>query len=304
MTLRPEHPRLIILANHNKPLVTESLGGVRPWLESRAKIVAEPDITRLTPDVAATLPPADLALILGGDGTLLAQARLLADLGIPVLGVNFGKLGFLAEFSLDDLRRHWDLIVSGQCRTSRRMLLDVTVHEVPSEGCAESPERWPAAKFESIAVNDAVITAGPPFRMIELEITIDPGPRQASAATFTGDGVIVSTPSGSTAYNLAAGGSIVSPDVDAMGITPICPHTLALRPIVVKADAGICLRVHRANEGTTLVIDGQIPQRLQSGEQVFIRRHERALLLVHNPDLSYWEMLARKLHWAVRPRGR
>ena len=243
-----------------------------------------------------------MAIVLGGDGTLLAQARHMADRGVPILGVNFGKIGFLAEFSPDDLRKHWEKIAVKNYRTTHRMLIEVTVHAATVAGCAVEPENRPPPEFKFLAVNDAVITAGPPFRMIELEMTIDPGKNQASAATFSADGVIVATPSGSTAYNMAAGGPIVSPDVDAFCITPICPHTLAFRPIVVKASTGICLRVNLANEGTTLVIDGQLPRPLRAGQEVFLRRHPRPLILIHNPDLSYWKMLARKLHQSMGER--
>jgi NAD+ kinase len=293
-------PRVLILANRQKPPVVAALDSFRPWLASHAEIVAEPDIAKLSREAAAALPRADLALVLGGDGTLLAQARNLIDLDLPILGINFGKLGFLAEYSLDDLRRHWGAIAADQVRRTRRVVIEVSVHDREARfGDPASPR----PVWESIAVNDAVITAGAPFRMIELELTIDPGPDTDGATTFMGDGVIVATPSGSTAYNLAAGGAIVSPDLDALCLTPICPHTLAFRPIVISATTPLLLRVNRANEGTTLVIDGQLPLNLRAGQQVFIRRHARPLILVHNPDLSYWKMLSKKMHWAARPRG-
>lgn len=296
-------PRVLILANRQKPAVVEALDGFRPWLAARAQVVSEPDIARLTREGAASLPRADLALVLGGDGTLLAQARNIIDLDLPILGVNFGKLGFLAEYSLDDLRKHWDEVVAGQVRRTQRVVLDVMVHEADVKLNDGPSSAKPSSEF--IAVNDAVITAGQPFRMIELELAIDPGPKPGSdgATTFSGDGLIVSTPSGSTAYNLAAGGAIVSPDLDAFCLTPICPHTLAFRPLVISAATPVLIRVNRANEGTTLVIDGQLPLNLKAGQQVFLRRHAKSLVLIHNPDLSYWKMLAKKMHWAARPRG-
>jgi NAD+ kinase len=158
--------------------------------------------------------------------------------------------------------------------------------------------------FTGLAMNDAVITAGPPYRMIEVEIGIDPMSPQTEGTTFSGDGVIVATPSGSTAYNLAAGGPIVSPDVDAFTIVPICPHSLAFRPIVVNSRSIVQLRMHRANEGTTLVIDGQKPVSLSEGQRVYIRRHGKALHLIEHPTRSYWQMISRKLHWAARPISR
>lgn len=292
-------PRVIILANHDKEQVSDALEDFVPWLAERADIVAEMNSLKMTPQCVASLPDADLAIVLGGDGTLLAQARVLAERSMPIVGVNFGKLGFLAEFSLDELKKTWDSIADGTARTSRRLLLDVSVKHRHGTGTAQLAD---APKFECIAVNDAVITAGPPFRMIELELIIDPREGRSYSTWFTSDGVIVSTPSGSTAYNLAAGGPIVSPRVDAICITPLCPQSLAFRPIITDTATDILLRVNRANEGTTLVIDGQRSTPLTDGDQIRVKGSKKYFTLVHNPDLNYWKLLARKLHWAARPR--
>jgi NAD+ kinase len=302
----PTVPRVLILANLAKPLVASALESLRPWLAERSDVVAEPDIETLTRESARTLPRADLALVLGGDGTLLAQARHVVDLGIPLLGVNFGKLGFLAEFSLDDLHRNWDTIVNDGCHTSHRLMLEVRTDGRPDPTEADfAPAPFEPTEHETIeavALNDVVITAGPPFRMIELEVTVDIGQPNAGGTTFSGDGVIIATPSGSTAYNLSAGGPIVSPDLDALCITPLCPHSLAFRPIVASAPSGIRVLVKAANEGTTLVVDGQLPVKLGGGQEVLIHYHPRRLILVQNPALNYWKMLAKKMHWAARPR--
>jgi NAD+ kinase len=294
-------PRVLILANRQKRGVTEALSYLRPWLRQRCEIVAEPELIATRTLSANDLPPADLAVALGGDGTMLGQARLLADLGTPLLGVNFGKLGFLAEFNIEDLTRHWDKIISGQCRRTCRVMLEARAFAADAD--LTQAEHHAESRFHSMALNDAVITAGPPFRMIDLELTIGSGERRDGVATFGGDGVIIATPSGSTAYNLGAGGPIVSPEVDALCVTPICPHTLAFRPFVISADSLITLRVLRANQGTTLVIDGQVLYKLRANEQVQVHRHPRPLVLIQNPDLSYWKMLRRKMHWAARPRG-
>lgn len=295
-------PRLIILANRDKSQVSKALNTFRPWLEEHAQVVAEPDLATLDRRAAHNLPGAELALVLGGDGTILGQARNILDLDLPIVGVNFGKLGFLTEFSIDDVKMHWDLIASGTCRTSERIMISVQAFSKQTKGLVD-PKKLPPTKFDARGLNDAVITAGPPHRMIEIELAVDPSREQASAASLFGDGVIVSTPSGSTAYNLSSGGPIVAPDIDALCITPICPHSIAFRPIVVQADAGICLKLNRANPGTTLVIDGQISVKLEEGEQVFIRRSENPLVLLKNPKLSYWDMLTTKMHWAARPRN-
>ena len=292
----------MVMANVSRDAVAESLVEFRPWLAQRATIVAEPDIASLTDEVVAGLPEADFAIVLGGDGTILSLARRLLEKGVPLLGVNFGKLGFLAEFSIDDVKQHWDQIASGGCRVTNRLMIDVSVFtaDTPLWGGAEGETG--TAKFHQVAMNDAVVTAGPPFRMIELMLAIQPEPGRASATAFVGDGVVVSTPSGSTAYNMATGGPIVSPGVNVLCVSAICPQSLAFRPIVFSADRDVWLRVVRANEGTTLVIDGQESVKLEPDEQVLIRRHEKTLTLIHNPDLNYWTMLAKKMRWAASPR--
>jgi NAD+ kinase len=295
--MRQGPARVIVMANPHIPQAVEAYRAFRPWLAERAVIVAEPGDLDLTDDAVAALPGADLALVLGGDGTLLAQARRLVERDIALVGVNFGKLGFLAEFSLDDLRLHWDAIAGGRCPVSHRVMLAVSVHnERPGEADARE------ALYRGVAVNDAVVTAGPPFRMVEIEMTIDPERWGDSAATrFSCDGVIAATPSGSTAYNLAAGGPLVSPSCEVLCITPICPHSLSFRPTVVDGGSQVRFRISRANEGTTLVLDGQVSVPLQEGYAVRVRRHDRRVRLVQNPDLSFWKVLAKKMHWAARP---
>jgi len=301
MTGKNGKPRILILANRAKWQVNEALSSFRPWLAQRAELVADYDISELTDEVVAGLPEADLAMVFGGDGTMLAQGRKLLHLGVPLLGVNFGKVGFLAEFNLDDVRQFWDTIANGACRRTDRMMVGVTLFPQDAPEWGGNGDPMPEPVFYSVAMNDAVITAGPPFRMIELELAIEPGVSRTSATTFAGDGVVVATPSGSTAYNLATGGPIVSPGVPALSITAICPQSLAFRPIVVNASCDIWLRVARANEGTTLVIDGQLSVRMSAGQQVRVHRLPESLKLLHNPNLNYWKMLARKMHWAARP---
>ena len=321
---RSSRLRILLLANHQKPEVNDALSALRPWLKRRSSIVAELDSRETSPAVAATLPPVDLAIVLGGDGTLLAQARALAERPVPLLGVNFGKLGFMAEFSLEELRQFWPRIAAGKCQTTRRIMLDVSVGDATgnprrrngARASKDAAAPQPAIAgdsagtsgvassrgFTCLAVNDAVITAGPPFRMIDLELVIDPANDNAFTTRFTADGVIVSTPSGSTAYNLAAGGPIVSPQVDALCITPLCPHSLSFRPIVARAEADTRVRLVRGNEGTTLVIDGQRSTFLREGQEVRVQLSDKHLELVHNPTFSYWRLLATKLRWAARPR--
>ncbi len=298
----PRRPRVLILANQSKEQVPRALAGFEPWLKERAEVVGQVDTAAMSPDRVKTLPEADLALVLGGDGTFLSQARAMIDLRVPLLGINFGKLGFLAEFTIDSVKTHWEDVIGGQCRTSDRVVLDVKVYPSGSTRWGDQGATMPKPVFEAVAMNDAVVTSGPPYRMVEIELAIEPKQSHMSATRFAGDGVIISTPSGSTAYNMAAGGPIVSPGVEALTVTPICPQSLAFRPIVLNARYEVWLALHQVNEGTTLVIDGQESINVDEGQQVFVTRHANTVRLIHNPEYSYWSMLAQKMHWAARPR--
>jgi NAD+ kinase len=293
-TLKKALPRVVVVANTTKPMVKEALVAFLPWLAARAKIVAEYHLPTVGKQLPKKLPAADLALVLGGDGTILALARQIVDSGIPIMGINFGKLGFLAEFTIEQAQKHWDRVIGGKSRRTRRVMLMARIFDPAKKG------KKPREVVSAICLNDAVINAGEPFRMVEIEMAIDPSP-DGGATTFSSDGVIVSTPSGSTAYNLSAGGPIVSPDIDAIVITPVCPHSLAFRPIVINASSLVRLTLKQANKGTRLVIDGQIAHKVKPGQIVELARHKNPLILVQNPELSYWKMIAKKLHWAARP---
>lgn len=304
-------PRVLLLCNRGKPHVEDALRGFRPWLTERAEVVAEHGTREMTAETAAALPDADMALVLGGDGTVLSQARALVGRGMPMLGINFGKLGFLAEFTVESVKLHWEAIAAGRCRVSERIMLEVSVFEAGAplwggangdgNGGGASPS-MPDPVFRGLALNDAVINAGEPFRMVEIELIIEPAWSRQSATTFHGDGLVVSTPSGSTAYNLSAGGPIVSPGIDGLCVAPLNPQSLAFRPIVFSGLCDAWMMLHRANPGTTLVLDGQVSTGLKVGQQVRVVKHHQTFKLIHNPDLSYWSMLANKMHWAVRPK--
>lgn len=288
----PGQKRVLILANHGKGPVTAAMRDFRPWLEQRAKVIGEVDTNEVLRHGPQTLPdePADLAVILGGDGTLLSQARRLIDRQLPMAGINFGKLGFLAEFSLESFMRHWGAITADQCRTTSRLMLR-----------AELIDESGGTICSTVAMNDAVVNAGAPFRLIEIDVAFHP-PADDAATTLLSDGVIVSTPSGSTAYNLAAGGPIVAPGIDGLCVAAICPHTLAFRPLVISADCEVVLTMRKVNEGTQLVIDGQESHAVRAAQRVVVRRHEKTVTLIHNPDYNYWQMLAHKMRWAAAPR--
>lgn len=237
----------------------------------------------------------DMIAVLGGDGTLLAQARRFVGAEVPLLGVNLGRLGFMAEFDLQTLERSApELFGGGPLCTHALGMLGA---EVVSAGGGP-------ARFTGLALNEAAVTAGFPFRMIELAMRIngEPGP------IVSGDGLIISTPTGSTAYNVSAGGPIVAPGVQALTMTPIAAHTLSFRPIVVPADSTIELETQRINAdqpgGTTLVLDGQVQAPLRPGDLIRLTGGRRSVRFVRNPALGFWHTVIEKLHWAAQPRLR
>jgi NAD+ kinase len=208
--------------------------------------------------------------------------------------VNLGKLGFLAEFDVQALDEVGDDIFGGADLATRRVdLLRAQVFEGAH------------AVFSGIALNEAVITAGPPYRMIELALSID----GEEGPTITGDGLIVSTPTGSTAYNASAGGPILEPDLAGIVITPIAAHSLAFRPLVVSGDSRVEVRVNKANReedshGTTLMLDGHETYALTGGERIMLSSHDRTIEFVRNTRAGYWFRLIHKMRWAAAPRTR
>lgn len=280
---------VLLLVNHDKPDAIAAAEELRALIDRRGKVVAELDADN---EPLRKLPKADLVVVLGGDGTLLGQSRRCLDLGLPMLGVNLGKLGFLAEFDMASVRLQGDsLFGDGPLALRKLGLIHAEVHEPETE--------W--VRFSGEALNDAVITAGPPYRLITLGLTID----GTLGPTVNGDGLIVSTPTGSTAYNLSAGGPIVAPTVDAMTLTPIAAQSLSFRPIIVGGTSIIEITVQRINEGgTALVLDGQVQTSLKLGDRILLTTHGKGVRFVRNPATDYWSRLINKLHWARAPRGR
>jgi NAD+ kinase len=287
--------RLFVVANPSKPDVGPALQQWKPIMASRVDVVGV-DTTH-SHDLSQI--DADVILVLGGDGTLLSAARRLHGRQIPLMGINFGRLGFLASFTPAEFRRHFDDLVNDRLKHTARQVLDVSVlsASVPCDPENES-DCLKHRRFFATALNDAVITAGPPFHMVELEVRAD----GESEVRYFGDGVIVSTPSGSTAYNVSAGGPIISPAVEAMCITPICPHSLSFRPLVIPSNSLVTIVGVRVNEGTTLFCDGQESTKILAGDKTIIRRSPNDVLLIENPEARLWRSYAEKLNWAVSPR--
>ena len=289
--------RLFIVANLKKPQVAAALERLRPWLAAGRAELAGVETDGHTELARAD---ADFILVLGGDGTLLSVARRLHGRQIPLMGVNFGRLGFLASFTPENFRDYLERYLTGGAPQVRpRQMLETSVLPAGSTCLAsDCGEVQRLRRFDATALNDAVVTAGAPFHMIELEIAAD----DETGVRYFGDGVIVSTASGSTAYNVSAGGPIVNPDVEAFCITPICPHSLSFRPVVVSSDTTILIVATKVNEGTTLFCDGQASTRLLAGDRVILRRSAHDVMLVENPEAREWRSLAEKLNWAVGPR--
>jgi NAD+ kinase len=277
-----ETPSLILFGDSRKGRAKEALERFLNFAEGRARILANCFESTCPLDV---LRQADYAVVFGGDGTILSAARQLCQTKTPVIGVNAGKLGFLAEFSIDELIALFDRIVNGQIAIEERTVLQCSLFRGEKEISS------------STAVNDVVITAGWPFSMIELRISIE----EQSLAGCIGDGILVSTPTGSTAYNLSAGGPILAANLQALVLTPICPHSLSFRPIVIPDDRRIDIVPLRVNQQTTLLLDGQVQSRLELQDRIQVQKHEGRFLVVNNPLRTQWDTLASKLHWAGKP---
>ncbi len=282
MASKAKAKRVYLLGNPDKAEAEPVLENLASFAPSRCTVVG----SQLGLDGrAAVEAKAERIITIGGDGTLIGVARSLGIDQIPLIGVNVGKLGFLAEFSVGELKDSFDEAVSDDALITRRTMLDVTIHH---DG---------RPRVTSPAVNDCVIQAGPPFRMVTLGISIN----NDHLTEVRGDGLIVCTPSGSTAHNLSAGGPIVQPCVDAMVLTPLNPHSLTHMPLVIERDAVINIVATVVNEGTTAIIDGQVSHPIEPGDRLTIKRFASDYLLVHNPGFAKWRNLVTKLHWGWAP---
>ena len=226
----------------------------------------------------------DLAIVAGGDGTLLSVARAAAPRSIPILGVNFGGLGFLTELQPDELYPGLEPVLRGEAWIEERHALRVRF------------VRGGRARSEHALLNDAVITKGALARMITLEVRVD----GEEVATFTSDGLIVSTSTGSTAYNLSAGGPILDPRMAAFVISPICPHMLTYRPLVVPGSVKIDVRLLGEPDDVYLTLDGQVGIPMRAADAVAVDRHPAPVRLVRVARRGFFEVLRRKLHWGDR----
>ena len=288
--------RIGIIAKQNKPEAVPIVRNLVEWLlPKKIEVYIEKGMGELF-DPPLTGPhlnsvgrediPAqvEMMIVLGGDGTLLSVARLVRDRNVPILGVNLGGLGFLTEITLEELYHVLEKVVQGDFFTNERVVLSASV--------IRREERM----AEFTVLNDAVINKGALARIIDLETTIN----GEYLTTFKSDGLILSTPTGSTAYNLSAGGPIVYPSLHCIIITPICPHTLTNRPIVIPDDVEIRATLKTKQQEVILTLDGQQGFTLEFEDVVEVKKAEGHILLIQSPYRHYFELLREKLKWGER----
>jgi NAD+ kinase len=276
-----------ILTKPKFPEVKATLQGVVTWLRDR-------HITVLLDTTSAALlseqggiqktqlaGQSDVLLILGGDGTILNAARLAAERSIPILGVNMGGLGFLTEVRLDNLYASLERVFANDFVLDERLMLQTHVH------------RHGETVARGIVLNDVVISKGTLARMIELKIAI----QGQFVTNLRADGLIVGTPTGSTAYSLSAGGPIISPAVQSLILTPISPHTLTHRPLIVPGNAEIEVTLTSKDDGAMATLDGQVGIAMTQGDTVVIQASEHRTKLIRFPESHYYEVLREKLKW-------
>jgi len=226
----------------------------------------------------------EFVIVLGGDGTLLAAARAVAQLEIPILAVNLGSLGFLTEVRVEELETAVKAAIEGRCiRDARAMIACDLVREGQNVG-------------SFFALNDVVVTKSAIARLLEVEVRVD----KEFVADYKADGVIISTPTGSTAYSLAAGGPVLVPSVDAFIVTPVSPHALTHRPLVVRDSSTIALSMKGSADQVMLTIDGQTPVEALAGDQIVCRRSAKHVQLLRLPGRTFFEVLRTKLKWGER----
>jgi NAD+ kinase len=282
--------RIGIVLKPHQPEALKTICELVVWLAERnISLVGGPEIEReriehqtgCGVDQFEDAGEVDLMLVLGGDGTMIATARMIGDQEVPVLGVNYGGLGYLAEFRIEELYTALESILSGNYRLDRRVMLEVEVKS------GDEPPQL------SRVLNDVVINKSALARIIEIDAYLN----RQFVNSFRADGLIVSTPTGSTAYNLSAGGPVIFPSMNAVVITPICPFTLSNRPIVVPDDAEIELLLKTDNEEVALTLDGQVGFPLKVEDRVAIRKSRTTFNLIQPMNRNYFDVLRDKLRW-------
>lgn len=281
------------MANIEKENIAAHVRALVQWLrEKRTSVFLEREIAKAV-GVAEGLPwrrlaqKSEMIVVLGGDGTMLRAARFIAQYDVPILGINMGSFGYLTEVNLNEMHAALDLILQGDFVTEKRMMLDVGIRQGRID-----------VRIGHV-LNDVVINRGNFSRMNELEMAVN----GEYLTTYKGDGLIVATPTGSTAYSLSAGGPIVFPGQDLIIINPICPHTLTNRPIIFAENSVLTITLWSKDKGATLTLDGQEVYRIKSGDVITVKKAVCATTLVLSPYRSYGEILRSKLGWGDLPPG-
>jgi NAD+ kinase len=276
-----------IIANIQKEKAAEYARFLKEWLEDRGlQVFLEKDIaSRLGVDKGCSMDElagySEMIVVFGGDGTLLLAARCLKAHNVPLLGVNLGGFGYLTVVSRNEMCSDIEKILQGDYRIEQRMMLDVTV--TTKEGEVN----------EHTVLNDAVITRGNIRRLVEIETHVD----KKYLTTYKADGLIISTPTGSTAYSLSAGGPIIFPQLDSIILSPICPHTLTNRPVILPGGAMVTISAYMREGWATLTLDGQILISLRPDDIVEVKRSKYLTTLIDSPHRDYMEILRTKLGW-------
>jgi NAD+ kinase len=279
--------RIGIIPKVNKKEALDTIGELIPWLEERGiTTILDHDSAHavgLSSEISREDVPktADMVIVLGGDGTLLYASRIVGKSTIPILGVNLGSLGFLTEVTLPELYNTLEKVIAGDYTIEKRMMLRAII-----KGKDGSPS-------EFTVLNDVVINKGALARIISMEVLVN----GVYLTTYRADGLIISTPTGSTGYSLSAGGPIVYPSLSTIIITPICPHTLTNRPILVPSDAAVEITLISGDGNVFITLDGQVGKEFDEGNRVVVSRAEREVTLIQPPERDYYGVLRKKLKW-------
>lgn len=273
--------KVIVCADKNRKEAVVAVEKLRSWVGS--------DVELATFEVRDQTPldqvGADLVIVFGGDGSMLATARRLKGKPVPVVGVNLGKFGFLAELTIGELEKVLPDLLSGRLQPRETLMLECTISQAGSK------------RELGLALNDVIISGAAPARMSQVAVSIN----HEEVTSYRGDGVIVATPVGSTAYSLSAGGPILERDLEALVITPICAHSLSNRPLVVASSSIIKLRPLRPPAGMNVTLDGQIFVPIAPGDEVWVSASEHKLHLIETGQRSFHEILRTKLGWKGEP---
>lgn len=273
--------KVYVLGNAQRPGVTAEVQARLPFLREKVECLLvdlhqEKDLSKL--------PCADLALVFGGDGAILRAARQMGYRQIPVLGINLGRLGFLADIHPQDFEHCFTQVVQENFRVTEHLMFECLIESGTNQQT-------------HLGLNEVVVHAMPPLRMLDLELAVD----GAAASQFHGDGLIISSPIGSTAHNLSAGGPILGQELQAFVITPICPHSLTYRPIVEAAEKTFTIRLGTRSDRALVVVDGQTTAEVTPDDGITIRKAAVKFQLVKVPGHSYYQTLRDKLRWGTPP---